>query len=78
MNKTDIYKSHKSLWAFTCYYCGNPADGVDHYPPKRVRHLWPHIERLLLRCCNACNMFLNVSMQDTLKSRRDAALRRFL
>jgi hypothetical protein len=52
-----------------CYYCGEPADTVDHVPPVSNLPGSPNCEKIdsskmfLVPSCNECNMVLSDSVQ---------------
>lgn len=58
-----------------CYYCGVPADGIDHVPPRSVRSIliqeqnrrWPFVE---VNCCHECNSILGARPPWTLPERK--------
>jgi hypothetical protein len=64
-----------------CYYCGWPADSVDHVIPLSFRNslvsLEPDFRKDLLRrrtltvqCCRECNSLLGATYQETLEERK--------
>lgn len=67
--------SHSGEW-YLCFYCGVPADTVDHVPPlsrisdyefKRLKH-----ERYYkVPCCRECNNLAGASLQDNLVARAE-------
>ena len=56
--------SSKETLVAACFYCGLPADGIDHVPPRCARdrifeiglsHRFPSVE---VQCCCECNSAL--------------------
>jgi hypothetical protein len=45
-----------------CAYCDNPADTLDHVPPKCLfpRHRPSHTKLVAVPCCNSCNQGASV------------------
>lgn len=61
---------------FTCFYCGQPADTVDHVPPlSRVNDYRSlKLEREIyvkVACCGECNTLLGNSLQESIVERED-------
>lgn len=77
----NIYDNHESMKFFACFYCGEAADTIDHFPPVSRRHdasiFDRDIQKLLIRSCSSCNSYLGSSLQSTLEQRKKFALKRF-
>lgn len=63
-----------------CFYCGEPADALDHCPPlSRVsdyRSLGLAHERYwIVPCCGECNNLLGKTLQPSLGRRHDVCKR---
>lgn len=74
---TRFTHAHTGYW-HECFYCGEPADTVDHYPPvSRVhdyRALGNRFETYVtVSCCRECNTYLGNTLQDTLLERAEHA-----
>jgi len=74
---TRFVHAHNGYW-HECFYCGDPADTVDHYPPvSRVndyRALGNRYETYItVSCCSQCNSILGNTLQDTLLERAEVA-----
>lgn len=59
------YTRHYTNEGFYCFYCNDPADGLDHVPPVSVidmlsyaKRKESHIPAVLLPCCTECNSAL--------------------
>lgn len=59
-----------------CYYCDEPGNQEDHWPPRSwLPFVGKNAVKLLIRCCGVCNVVLSNSNQRTLAERkRDAIL----
>ena len=60
---------------FTCFYCGDPAQSVDHVPPlagvEAYRALGVVEEYLKVPSCTECNSLLGDEVQETIMDRKD-------
>lgn len=55
----NTYKNDISIQNYICFYCGAPADTIDHCPPLSIVDTYLHYDRVLLRCCSLCNSLLS-------------------
>jgi hypothetical protein len=60
------YVRHYTNEGYYCFYCGDPAEGLDHVPPLSLIDAMPYEKRkrakipaVLLACCGECNNALN-------------------
>jgi len=53
----ESYHRDVSLKEWDCFYCGAPADTVDHCPPLAMAES-VSASRILYRCCRLCNSSL--------------------
>lgn len=73
-------KCRYSAWSETaepCYYCGSPADTIDHIPPKSVRqflidHQVSKWEFKEVSACHECNTSLGTRLPWTPSGRKEA------
>lgn len=84
MSKHDSYQHIRTIrelsrfW-YVCFYCGGPADGRDHYPPKDSRGCAvPHV---VVPCCMECNLiaknFVQATLEDRLEDVHDKLLQKY-
>ena len=57
-----------------CFYCGEPADTIDHVPPLSRVSDYESIglvrdQYFLVSCCQRCNILLGSTLQDSLFDR---------
>lgn len=70
------YERHYTPEGFYCFYCGDPADGLDHVPSinsidtmdyqYRKRHQIPAVT---VACCSTCNGATSSRRLDTVSDR---------
>lgn len=60
------YVRHYTTEGYYCFYCGDPAEGLDHVPPLSLIDTMPYERRkasripaTLVACCSECNSALN-------------------
>lgn len=68
--------AHNGSW-HECFYCGMPADTVDHFPPVSRVHDYRslgllHETYVTVSSCKECNSILADSLQETLIDRVEA------
>lgn len=77
-----IYEErYKMYWhspddRFTCFYCGVPAETVDHVPPlSRVDDYEAmclvHERYVKVPCCKECNMLAGSTVQESIIQRKE-------
>jgi hypothetical protein len=64
-----------SMDSWVCFYCGEPGNQEDHWPPQTWMKWLPKRTGLLVRCCQRCNNLLGNSFQETLEERKEIARR---
>lgn len=60
------YNRHYTSEGYYCFYCGDPAEGLDHVPPISLMDSMPYEQRkraripaVTLACCSECNNALS-------------------
>lgn len=69
INKKFLYCAHISLKGHVCYYCGNLGEDKDHVPAISYAEFFEEHERILVRSCHQCNMFLSNKPFHTIHAR---------
>lgn len=72
------YIRHYISEGYYCFYCGDPAEGLDHVPPLSLIDVIPYEQRKraripasLLPCCKECNSALSSRRLVTVDDRLD-------
>lgn len=70
------YIRHYTNEGYYCFYCGDPADTLDHVPPLSVIDSMPYEQRkrfeipaVLVPCCSECNGALGDRRLTTVQDR---------
>lgn len=60
------YTRHYTTEGYYCFYCGDPAEGLDHVPPISLIDVMPYKKRkqdripaVTVACCQECNSALS-------------------
>ena len=70
------YTRHYTAEGYYCFYCNDPADGLDHVPPVSVIDSMPYQQRkrfgipaATVPCCAECNSALSNRVLTTVEDR---------
>ncbi len=70
------YTRHYTAEGYYCFYCGDPAEGLDHVPPISMIDNMPYEKRkrdkipaVTLACCSECNSALSSRRLQTVDDR---------
>ena len=71
-NKRWLFKWHIKQYNVSCFYCGKPAEEIDHVIPKKhLKNIKIDKRRILLiQSCSECNRLLHDSYQNSLEERK--------
>ena len=72
------YTRHYTSEGYYCFYCGDPAEGLDHVPPLSLLDGMPYEQRkrsripaVTVACCSECNSALSSRKLVTVDERLD-------
>ena len=70
------YTRHYTTEGYYCFYCGDPAEGLDHVPPISLIDAMPYKKRkqdripaVTVACCQECNSALSNRRLTTVDDR---------
>ena len=70
------YTRHYTTEGYYCFYCGDPAEGLDHVPPISLMDIMPYEKRkqdripaVTVACCQDCNGALSNRRLSTVDDR---------
>lgn len=70
------YSRHYTTEGYYCFYCGDPAEGLDHVPPISMIDTMPYEKRkkdripaVTVACCSECNSALSSRRLSTVDDR---------
>ena len=70
------YTRHYTAEGYYCFYCGDPAEGLDHVPPISMIDTMPYKKRkqdripaVTVACCKECNGALSSRRLSTVDDR---------